>query len=130
MGTAAPRGQGDASGGRRVSLSSPRCPSPLSPAPVALAFPVAAVAELLRAPVQPGLASPGVRQPSDGDKQLPLASPRRGEAKGSAAHAASPSSGAVSGSRWRQAKGERGRMGGCRAPHPGKATVRRGLLPG
>lgn len=44
----------------------------------------------------------GSQPASDGDKRLALASPRRGEAKGSAARAAAPSPGAEPGSSWRQ----------------------------
>lgn len=59
----------------------------------------------------------GSQPASDGDKQLRLASPRRGEAKGSAAHAASPSPGAVPGSGRRRAR--QGQNGGAtRAPPP------------
>lgn len=55
------------------------------------------------------------RQPAgdDRDKQLPLASPRRGEAKGSAAHAASPSPGAALGSGEHAGEGRAGQGGGC-----------------
>lgn len=65
----------------------------------------------------------------DGNKQLSLASPRRGEAKGSAAHAASPSPGAELGSSRQRAKGARGRMGGCQGPLTLQGSRARGVLP-
>lgn len=104
-----------------------RCPLlPAVAAPRALRWWHPAALGLVAAAV--GAGSPGaarVGEPwsaagDDRDKQLPLASPRRGEAKGSAAHAASPSPGAALGSGERAGEGRSGvgAAGPCPPPPP------------